>query len=142
MHGYGPMAKKRKRSFQINGAESLHHAKANQAAKLQELGDILAKEGFVTVSEQSKVLGLSRSTSWTILKGSHKGSGLSARVINRILGQRLPPAVRTKIVEYVEEKAGGCYGHSRLVRRRFIAQLSATKVDRSHLFEIAQNEAA
>jgi len=45
----------------------------------------------------------------------------------------LPPQVRAKVLEYVEEKAEGRYGHSKTVRRRFVMRLSAEHVDRAYL---------
>jgi len=50
--------------------------KARQAAKIRELGHALVDSGFMTLDEQAKALGLARSTTWTILRASHKGSGL------------------------------------------------------------------
>ena len=42
------------------------------------------------------------------------GSGLSVMVISRMLSApRLPPVVRTKILEYVREKTDGVYGHGK-----------------------------
>jgi hypothetical protein len=59
------------------------------------------------------VLGLSRTTTWTILTGKHKGYGLSVDTLNRMLSaRRLPPIVRAKINEYIREKAAGLYGDS------------------------------
>jgi DNA invertase Pin-like site-specific DNA recombinase len=55
--------------------------KARQSAKIRELREALVASGFLTLDEQSKALGLSRSTTWTILKGNHKASGLSAAII-------------------------------------------------------------
>jgi len=99
--------------------------KARQSSKIRELGDALATEGFLSLDEQAKVLGLCRSTAWTILKANHKASGLSAAVINCMLATpQLPPLVRAKVVEYVEEKAAGLYGDSKTKLRRFIARLS------------------
>jgi hypothetical protein len=45
----------------------------------------------------------------------------------------LPTQVRAKVLEYVEEKAAGRYGHSKYVRRRFVNRLSAEHVDRAYL---------
>ena len=99
--------------------------KARQAAKIRELWETVRTAGFLTVDEQAKALGLSRSTAWTIRKASHKASGLSASIINRMLAApELPPLARTKILEYVEEKAAGLYGGSRSQRRKFAARLS------------------
>ena len=64
--------------------------------------------GFVMLDEQAFVLGLSRSTAWTVTRGMHKTSGLSAMTINRMLAShRLPPKVRAKLLEYIAEKLAG-----------------------------------
>src|SRR5262245_16944685 len=98
--------------------------KARQSSKIRELADADKSAGFLTLDEQAKALGLSRSTAWTIRKASHKASGLSASIINRMLAApELPPLARTKILQYVEEKATGLYGGSRSQRRKFAARL-------------------
>ena len=104
--------------------------KARQSSKIRELGDTLVTAGFVMLDEQAQALGLCRSTTWTILKGNHKTSGLSATVINRMLAApQLPPLVRLKILEYIEEKAAGLYGHRKTPLRRFVARLSVKPFD-------------
>ena len=103
--------------------------KARQASKIRELAEAVESAGFLTLDEQAKALGLPRSTAWTIRRASHKASGLSASIINRMLAApELPPLARSKIVEYVEEKAAGLYGGSRSQRRRFAAQLSIAQL--------------
>src|SRR5437016_1161250 len=102
---------------------------ARHLSKIRELGEALVSTGFVTLNEQAEALGLSRSTTWTILRARYKASGLSAPTINRMLAApRLPPPVRAKILEYVEEKTAGLYGHSKTQRRRFIRRLSGRSV--------------
>ncbi len=99
--------------------------KARQAAKIRQLGEALFATGHVHLDEQARVLGLSRSTTWTILHASHKNSGLSASVIKQMLAQpELPALVRTKVFEYVDEKAAGMYGHKPVQVRRFLTALS------------------
>ena len=99
--------------------------KARQSSKIRELGDALVAAGFRTLNQQAEALGLARSTTWTILKANHKASGLSAAVIKRMLaGPQLHPLVRAKLLEYVEEKAAGRYGHNDMQCRRFAARLS------------------
>ena len=99
--------------------------KERQSSKIGEIRDAVLSGGFLTVDEQAKALGLSRSTTWTILKGTHKASGLSASIILRMLAApQLPPLVRSKILEYVEEKAAGLYGGSSAQRHGFTARLS------------------
>ena len=88
------------------------------------------------------MLGLPRSTTWTILKGGHKASGLSSIVINRMLAQKLPPEVRLKVIEYVEKKAAGCFGHSIETRRKFVARLSRKEFDLDFLQKILEKRAA
>jgi predicted DNA-binding transcriptional regulator AlpA len=109
------------RRSQNGGAEM----KARQSAKIRELADAARVAGYLTLDQQAKVFGLARSTAWTITNASHKASGLSASTINRMLAApELPQLVRTKILEYVEEKAAGLYGGSRSQRRRFTARLN------------------
>jgi hypothetical protein len=99
--------------------------KMHQSNKIRELGEALIQAGLLTLDEQAEALGLCRSTTWTILQANHKASGLSASVINQMLASpKLPPCVRATIVEYVEEKAAGRYGHSEKQIRRFRALLS------------------
>jgi hypothetical protein len=99
--------------------------KAQQARKIRELGEALVLQGFRTLDQQAEALGLSRCTAWTILKANHKASGLSAAVINSMLAApRLPALVRDKILEYIDEKAEGSYGHNKTQIRRFTARLS------------------
>jgi hypothetical protein len=77
--------------------------------------------GLIRLDEQARALGLPRSTTWKILKRD-KASGLSAMVINRMLSApRLPPIVRTKILEYVREKTDGVYGHGKRQLLKFSA---------------------
>ena len=87
--------------------------KAQQSSKIKEIGAALVAAGFRALDEQANVLGLSRTTTWTILKGNHKKTGLSVGTLNRMLAARqLPPSVRDKIHEYIRDKAAGLYGDS------------------------------
>ena len=105
--------------------------KARQLVKIKEIKDSLVASGFITLDQQANVLGLARSTTWTILRGMYKSSGLSAATVNCMLrSPQLPPFVRAKVLEYVNEKSAGLYGHSKLQRRRFIDRLSAAQVAR------------
>jgi len=108
--------------------------KTRQLSKIRELGEALVLEGFRTLDQQAKALGLGRSTAWTILKANHKASGLSAAVVNRMLAApQLPALVRTKILEYIDEKIAGVYGHNKVQLRRFITRLSVGAVDQALL---------
>jgi len=113
-------------SYQWRRSQSMADLKARQAEKIREIAEALVASGFRTVAAQSRLLGLGRSTTWTILRGNHKSSGLSAKIIGRILvSSDLPPRVRAKVLEYVEDKASGRYGHSAKLRRKFISALVA-----------------
>ena len=103
--------------------------KARQSSKIRELAETVEAAGFLTLDEQAEILEVPRSTAWTIRRGSHKASGLSASIINRMLAApMLPLLVRAKILEYVEEKVAGLYGGSQSQRRQFAAQLSVEKL--------------
>jgi hypothetical protein len=106
-----------------------------QSAKIKEVGEALVATGHVSLDEQATVLGLSRSTTWTILQASHKKNGLSASVIKRMLAQpHLPVLVRDKIYEYVDRKATGMYGHNaQQVHRFHLAPRYASQIHLSTL---------
>jgi len=107
---------------------SLAEMKTRQSVKIREIMNALSSAGFRSLDAQAEVLGLSRSTTWTLRQDNHKTTGLSAKVICRILWQReLPPRVRAIILEYVEEKSSGYYGHTPAVRRKFIATLETCR---------------
>ena len=96
--------------------------KARQSCKIRELGDALTTAGFLTLDEQARALGLSRSTAWAVLKANHKTSGLAAGTINQMLSSpELPPRARGTILTYVDEKLAGLYGHNKTQLRRFAA---------------------
>src|SRR6266436_4873569 len=126
------------RSLQKSSKPVVAEMKARQASKIKELGHALVDAGFLTLDEQSKALGLGRSTTWTILRASHKGSGLSAAIIKRmLLWPQLPPLARSIILEYTRDKLAGVYGGSRAQRRRFFARLSIKSVRHAEPEEIS-----
>ena len=105
--------------YQPNG-----EMKARQCAKIKEIGAALRAAGYTVLDKQAEVLGLGRSTAWSILPAGHKNSGLSAAVIKRMLAApELPPAVHQKLLEYVAEKSAGLYGHCPQQRRKFLSVL-------------------
>src|SRR5712671_5201655 len=59
--------------------------KERQTCKIRELAHSLVAVGFISLDEQADALGLSRSTTWTILQAKHKNYGLSGALVNRIL---------------------------------------------------------
>jgi hypothetical protein len=125
---YTHTAKWRIQASGLNAAEksgvSAAEKKSRQASKIRELGVALISEGFVTLEQQATALGLSRSTTWTIIRGTHKASGITAPIVKRMLScPNLPTLVRSKILEYIDERCAGVYGNGRLQRRRFVARL-------------------
>jgi len=120
-----PMATRRLTSPQAADSQTVAKMKARQSAKIRDIANALVAAGFHTLDAQARLLGMGRSTAWTILKSNHKGSGLSAKVVSRILSVRsMPPLIRKTVLEYVEEKASGRYGHTAKVRRKFIRALA------------------
>jgi hypothetical protein len=92
--------------------------------KVRSICDALVAAGFDTLDEQAEVLGLPRSTTWSILHGNHKKSGLSANLVTRMIKSlRLPQSVRAKIIEYVEAKISDGPGQNKKQQRRFRARL-------------------
>jgi hypothetical protein len=113
--------------FLRDPAYGVAEMKEQQASKIKEIGTALVAAGFRALDEQADVLELSRTTTWTILKGNQKSSGLSVVTLNRILAaRRLPPIVRDKIHEYIREKAAGLYGDSEKRIRKIAALQSLT----------------
>ena len=101
------------------------HARIQQRLKIEEIGTTLAECGFVALDEQAYVLGLSRSTAWTVLRAMHKNSGLSATTINRMLDTGcLPPRVRLKVMEYIAEKMSGAFGARKHCLKAFASRIS------------------
>ena len=117
-------------------------ARKQQRLKIEQITRTLAECGFVALDEQAYVLGLSRSTAWTIIRGTHKTSGLSATTINRMLATgRLPLRVRLKVLEYIAEKMSGAYGDREFRLRAFASRVSPVHMQAA-LFWGAKPDAA
>jgi len=129
-----PSLHSRSISAATRGRESVAPIKAQQEAKIRNIAQALAVAGIVGLDEQAKALGLRRSTAWNICRANHKKTGISAAIIDRMLASpTLPASVRATIIEYVEEKAAGLYGHSRAQRRRFVRGLASNLAARRRL---------
>ena len=114
-----------------SNASSLPPGRARQNAKIREISQAIAAAAR-TLDAQAEALGLSRSTTWALLNSRHKGSGLSARIITRMLSApHLPLPVRAKILEYLEEKTSGLYGDTERELRRFVLRLSVYRAVRT-----------
>src|SRR5262249_58171515 len=66
--------------------------KARQFSKIRELVEAVKSAGVLTLYEQTKALGVSRSTAWTICKTSHKASGLYTSIPHSMLSAPALPA--------------------------------------------------
>jgi hypothetical protein len=117
----------RERADSVSGVNRLRparktiaEAKARQTSKIRELKVALIEAGLISLDQQARALGLGRSTTWKILSGTHKASGLSAGIVIRVLSAPdVPPLVRSKMLEYVQEKTDGIYGHNLKRSRNF-----------------------
>src|SRR6476646_2471158 len=99
--------------------------KALQSVKIREIGEALKAAELLTIQDKAAALGLSRSTSWAVLQAHYKNSGLSATLVNMMLASpKLPESVRGKLLEYVDEKISGRYGHNAIQLRRFVSRLA------------------
>jgi hypothetical protein len=109
----------------------LSKLKLRQRFKIAEIRLALIETGHVALDEQATAIGLSRSTAWSVLHPRHKSSGLSARTISRILrSPRLPSVVHQRMLEYMQEKSEGQYGHTERRRRQFAECLLAELAER------------
>ena len=98
--------------------------KAQQSRKIAEIGDALRAAGVHSLPEQMKVLGLPRSTTYTIIRAQHKSTGITGKIITQMLrSPQLPPSVRAAIENYAREKLSGAYGSTDKQRRRFNERL-------------------
>jgi hypothetical protein len=101
--------------------------KARQAAKLAEIREALVAAGHDTTAKQAVVLGVCRATAWVVLNRD-KRAGPSAKAIKRILSSpNVPPAVRCKVEEYIEDRIDGLYGHSESATRAFRNQFDTQR---------------
>ena len=117
--------------------------RSKQAERLKELQTVLVNSGLGSLDKQAAALGLSRSTAWYLFKGAHKASGLHPALILRTLSsERLPPAARTVILTYIQERCRGDYGHSRAVRHKFIQRLECLGVKLPPGFQTVSPEQA
>lgn len=96
-------------------------SKKKQASKLAEIHQILIAAGFDTAAKQAAALHLSRSTAWAFLH-LNKRAGPSSVLLKRLLASKIPPRVREKIYEYIEEKRLGLYGHHERICKEFGAK--------------------
>ena len=117
--------------------------RSKQSERLNELRTVLIASGLGSIDRQATALGLSRSTAWFILHGTHKWSGLHPALLVRILSsERLPPSARAVILTYIQERCRGDYGHSAALREKFIERLECLGLELGSGSKTATHEQA
>jgi hypothetical protein len=97
----------------MKGWRHMREKKRLQSEKIRAIGEALRSAGIDTLKLQVEILGLSRSTTYWLMRAEHKHSGVSKKVVQAMLASaKLPASVRAAIVEYVEGKRTGAYGHN------------------------------
>ena len=103
---------------------TLASMQAKQIETLRALHWALIANGITSLDEQARVLCLPRSTAWFVLHSNHKCTGLNAALVVRMLcSEQLPEDARRIVIRYVQERVDGTYGHSDLLRQRFVQRL-------------------
>ena len=91
----------------LSGA-SLARGRWKYPTKIQDIAGALIAEGYRSLDEQAKALGVHRSTAWTIVKTKHKLGRLSRKTTNSMLANpELPPSVRIVVLQYLTERSDG-----------------------------------
>jgi hypothetical protein len=100
--------------------------KARQLLKILEINKTLEACHVYSLDHKAAVLGLSRSTAYTLVCAQHKSTGISAKILAQMLkSSELPLPVRAAIEDYAREKASGVYGNSKRQQRQFSLRLAA-----------------
>ena len=66
---------------------------------IQAIADALVEEGYTSLDDQAKALGLHRATTWTIVKTKHKLGCLNTKTAQRILMNADTPSSVRAIIE-------------------------------------------
>ena len=112
-------------AFKRQTSPPISHMRAMQRSKIREFRQALVKAGSHARSASGEP-GAGAKHRLDDFAGNHKHSGLSAAIIKRMLSsQQLPPPARKILLEYVEEKLAGAYGHNQTQLRRFRERLGA-----------------
>ena len=90
----------------LSAACSLARGRWKYPTKIQDIAGALIAEGYRSLDEQAKALGVHRSTAWTIVKTKHKLGRLSRKTTNSMLANpELPPSVRIVVLQYLTERS-------------------------------------
>jgi hypothetical protein len=86
---------------------------------VQHISEALVACGYTKLDQQSKALGIHRSTAWTIMKTKHKLGRLSTKTTNRILANpQLPLSVRSVVQRYMAERSDALARRAKQLNRR------------------------
>ena len=100
--------------------------KEGQSLRIREINEALEACRIYSLNHKAAVLGLPRSTTYTIIRAQHKSTGISAKILAQMLNSpQLPLPVRVKIEQYAREKASGFYGSTKRQQRQFLSRLAA-----------------
>src|SRR5262245_37662149 len=91
-------------SMRLETVRDLERIKSRRKIPIQCIADALIEAGYTSLDEQSKALGLHRSTTWTIVKTKHKLGRLNTTTAQPILANPdTPPSVRAIIHQALAE---------------------------------------
>jgi len=91
-------------SMRLETVGHLERLRSRRKIPIQCIADALIEAGYTSLDEQSKALGLHRSTTWTIVKTKHKLGHLNTTTAQRILANPdTPPSVRAIIQQALVE---------------------------------------
>jgi hypothetical protein len=109
-----------------NDMSPIMSLKMRQTCKIAEINEALEACRIYSLNHKAAVLGLPRSTTYTIIRAQHKSTGISAKILAQMLNSpQLPLPVRAKLEEYAREKASGFYGSTNRQQRQFLSRLAA-----------------
>ena len=90
----------------LNAVRSSIQRRYKCSTNIQHIAEALIAEGYRSLDEQARALGVHRSTAWTIMKTKHKLDRLSLKTTNSMLANpALPPSVRIVVLQYLTERS-------------------------------------
>jgi hypothetical protein len=90
----------------LNAVRSSTQRRHKCSTNIQHIAEALIAEGYRSLDEQARALGVHRSTAWTIMKTKHKLDRLSLKTTNSMLANpALPPSVRIVVLQYLTERS-------------------------------------
>jgi len=100
--------------------------KMRQTRKIAEIGEALRAAGILSLNAQAAVLGLTRSTTYTVVCAEHKSTGLSAKIISQTLRSPCCPYLfELKSRNMPKKRPLRLYGSTKRQQRQFLSRLAA-----------------